>query len=201
LPHLSNGQILLGVGFSHLRRAGDPLIVAVPATGGYQLQGHVPWVTGFGLFQEFIVAAALPDGQAVFGVVPFVETYQDALGAITFSQPMALAAMTSTNTSPPLTNWFYPRARRLKPSGWIQENDKRMFSSRLAALGYLAGLDIMHAAHSTKQLFFIAQAFEALELADCRSARQAQLQCESLEKRLQLRAWAIDWQFDVPTLP
>jgi len=56
LPHLSNGQILLGVGFSHLRRAGDPLIVAVPATGGYQL--HVPWVTGFGLFQEFIVAAA-----------------------------------------------------------------------------------------------------------------------------------------------
>jgi len=28
------------------------------------------------LFQEFIVAAALPDGQAVFGVVPFVETYQ-----------------------------------------------------------------------------------------------------------------------------
>jgi len=34
LPHLSNGQILLGVGFSHLRRAGDPLIVAVPATGG-----------------------------------------------------------------------------------------------------------------------------------------------------------------------
>jgi len=41
----------------------------------------VPWVTGFGLFQEFIVAAALPDGQAVFGVVPFVE-YQDALGAL-----------------------------------------------------------------------------------------------------------------------
>jgi len=41
---------------------------------------------------------------------------------------------------------------------------------------------------STKQLFFIAQAFEALarELADCQSARQAQLQCESLEKRLQL---------------
>jgi len=50
------------------------------------------------------------------------------------------------------------------------------------------GLDIMHAAHSTKQLFFIAQAFEALarELA-CRSAiRQAQLQCESLGLQLGL---------------
>jgi hypothetical protein len=34
----------------------------------------VPWVTGFGLFQEFIVAAVLPDGGAVFGLVPFVET-------------------------------------------------------------------------------------------------------------------------------
>jgi len=69
--------------------------------------GHRIW-----LFQEFIVAA-LPDGQAVFGVVPFVETYQ-MRWVITFSQPMALAAMTSTNTvTATLTNWFYPRARRL----------------------------------------------------------------------------------------
>jgi len=59
LPHLSNGQILLGVGFSHLRRAGDPLIVAVPATGGYQLQGHVPWVT-FGLFQSLLSLLPCP---------------------------------------------------------------------------------------------------------------------------------------------
>ena len=200
LPHLSNGQVLVGIGFSHLRRAGEPLIVAVPATGGYQLQGHVPWITGFGLFQEFIVAAALPDGQAVFGVVPFVEKYQDALAAITFSQPMALAAMTSTNTvTATLTNWFLPQERvvSVKPSGWIQENDKKnVLKPTGLALGCaLAGLDIMHAAHSTKQLSFIAQAFEALdrELADCRAAiRQAQLHCESLEKKLQLRAWAID---------
>jgi len=54
LPHLSNGQILLGVGFSHLRRAGDPLIVAVQRLGVISYR-DVPWVTGFGLFQEFIV--------------------------------------------------------------------------------------------------------------------------------------------------
>jgi len=96
----------------------------------------VPWVTGFGLFQEFIVAAALPDGQAVFGVVPFVETYQDALGAI-FSQPMALA-MTSTNTvTATLTNWFYLKSAssRSNPKGWIQKTIKECSQADWLALG------------------------------------------------------------------
>jgi len=46
---------------------------------------------------------------------------------------MALAAMTSTNTvTATLTGWFYPKSVvSVKPKGWIQENDKRMFSSRL----------------------------------------------------------------------
>jgi len=106
LPHLSNGQILLGVGFSHLRRRRSA-DCSCSSDWGLSATGTRA-LGGFGLFQEFIVAAALPDGQAVFGVVPFVETYQDALGAITFSQPMALAAMTSTNTvTATLTNWFY----------------------------------------------------------------------------------------------
>lgn len=201
LPHLGNGQILLGVGFSHLRRKGDPLVIAVPCAGGYQLSGHVPWVTGLGLFQEFIVAATLPDGQAVFGIVPFVETYQDDPGAITFSQPIALAAMTSTNTvTAELINWFLSQERvvSLKPTGWIQENDKKnVLNATSLALGCaLAGLDILQAAYSNKRLPFIAQAFEALdrEIADCRAAiaQAQQHHRESLDKRLQLRAWAID---------
>ena len=59
----------------------------------------------------------------------------------------------------------------------------------------LAGLDILQAAHSTKQLSFIAQAKEILdrELAACRAAiRHAQHQRMSLDEQLQLRAWAID---------
>lgn len=200
LPHMGNGQVLVGVGFSHLRRGGEPLVIAVPSAGGYQLEGYVPWITGFGLFQKFIVAAALPDGQAVFGVVPFVETYQDALGAIKFSQPMALAAMTSTNTvTAALTGWFLPEERvvSVKPTGWIHENDKKnVLKATGLALGCaLAGLDILQAAHSSKRLSFIAQAFEALdrELAECRAAiRHAQHYGESLDKQLQLRAWAID---------
>lgn len=201
LPYLGNGQVLLGVGFSHLRREGDPVIVAVPVEGGYQLNGQVPWITGFGLFQEFIVGVALPDGRAVFGVVPFVEMYQDTGGAIILSKPMHLAAMTSTNTvTATLKGWFLSQERvvSLKPAGWIHENDKRnVLKATGLALGCaLAGLDILEAAHYTKPLPFIAQAFESLnrELTSCRAAiRDAQQHhCESLVKRLQLRTWAID---------
>lgn len=198
LPHLGNGNILVGVAFSHLRRRDNP-VIAVPCTGGYQLEGYVPWVTGFGLFQEFLVAAVLPDGGAVFGLVPFGET-QDSVGAIKFSQPMALAAMTSTNTvTATLTSWFLPQERvvSIKPSGWIHENDKKnILNSTGLVLGCAtAGLDIIQAAYSTKPLSFIAQTFEKLdrELADCRTAiRHAQQNHESFDKKLQLRAGAIN---------
>lgn len=199
LPLLGNAQVLVGIGFSHLRRRGNPVITAVPVTGGYKLEGYVPWVTGFSLFQEFIVAAVLPDGQAVFGVIPFVETYQDQLGTIRFSQPMALAAMTSTNTvTATLTSWFLPQERvvSVKPSGWIHENDqKNVLNSTSLALGCaLAGLDILQAVYSTKPLSFIAHAFKTLaqELADCRAAIRHAQQDQDLDKRLQLRAWTID---------
>ena len=199
LPQVGN-PILLGVGFSHLRRGGEPLMKAVPVPGGYRLEGFVPWVTGFGFFQNFIVAASLPDGQAVFGIVPFVET-SGAAGAIKFSQPMQLAAMTSTNTvTASLTNWFLSQecVVSVKPSGWIHNNDKKnVLNATGLVLGCaMAGLDIVQAAYSTKQLSFIAEAFETLnqELSNCRTAiKLAQRDRHtSFERRLQLRAEAID---------
>lgn len=198
LPHLGNGNILVGVAFSHLRRGDNP-VIAVPCTGGYKLKGYVPWVTGFGLFQEFIVAAVLPDGGAVFGLVPFVET-QGSAGAIKFSQPLALAAMTSTNTvTATLTSWFLPQERvvSVKPSGWIHENDKNnVLNATGLVLGCAsAGLDILQSVYSNKQLSFIAQAFKTLdqELGDCRVAiRHAQRNHEAFDKKLQLRARAIN---------
>lgn len=133
-----------------------------------------------------------------FGVVPFEETDQDELGTITFSQPMALAAMTSTNTvTATLTSWFLPQKRvvSVKPGGWIQENDKKnLLNPTSLALGCAAaGLDILQAAQFTKPLSFIAQAFKTLdrELVDCRAAiRHAQQ--DDMHRRLQLRAWTID---------
>lgn len=200
LPLLSNGLLRFGVGFSHLRRGGNPVITAVPFAGGYKLEGYVPWVTGFNLFQEFIVAAILPDGGAVFGLVPFVETAQDQLSTIIFSPPMALAAMTSTNTvTARLKSWFLPQERvvSVKPRNWIHDNDKKnVLNATGLVLGCAsAGLDIMKSTYSTKPLSFIAQAWETLnqELSDCRAAiKYAQQNRESLDKQLQLRAWAIN---------
>ena len=160
LPYLSTGKRLLGVGFSQLRRLGEPVLKALPVAGGCALHGFVPWVTGFGCFQEFIVAAVLPSGGAVYGVVPFVETHQHAGGSITFSEPAILAAMTSTNTvTAHLNEWFLPEERIvfLKPAGWIHENDKKnVRNAAFFALGCArAGLDIVGNAGNTKQLPFI----------------------------------------------
>jgi alkylation response protein AidB-like acyl-CoA dehydrogenase len=71
LPKMGNGETLVGIGFSQLRRGGPPLMTAEPVEGGYRLNGHVPWVTGYSFYHEFLIGATLPDGQAVFGVVPF----------------------------------------------------------------------------------------------------------------------------------
>lgn len=210
LPYMSKGERLVGIGFSHLRRPGEPIMKALVVEAGYQLTGKVPWVTGFGFFQDFIVGAALPDGRAVYGVVPFVETVQDMGGAIAqeappkaiaFSEPLQMGAMSSTNTvTATFTHWFLPQERVVcvKPLGAIHENDqKNVLHHGFYALGCArAGLDIVETAYQTKQLPFIQQAFDALdtELTRCQSAMMQGLPADSQtwEDRLQLRSWAIN---------
>ncbi len=201
LPYMGTGQVLVGVGFSQLRRQGDPPVKAIPVEGGYQLEGEVPWVTGFGFFQDFIVGAALPDGRAVYGMVPFIERCQDAGGAIAFSEPMELGAIASTNTvTATLTDWFLPEEGVVfvKRAGAIHENDrKNVLYHGFSALGCArAGLDILEAAHYSKQLPFLKLAFESLneEVTGCNAAMIEALppESQSWEERLQLRAWAIN---------
>ncbi|PMB28069.1 hypothetical protein CEN46_00025 [Fischerella thermalis CCMEE 5318] len=201
LPRIGKGELLVGVGFSQLRRGGEPLTIAKLVPEGYQLDGVVPWVTGWGMFDDFIVAATLPDGRAVFGVVPFQDTYQNSTSKITFTSPAELAAMTSTNTvTANLNNYFLPQERvvSIKPVGWIHENDKNniLRATFLTTGCALAGLDIIESALQTKSLPAIRAALTALqqELNHCRTAiRQLQKNTHAqLSKKLQLRAWAID---------
>ncbi|RAM49550.1 MAG: cyclase, partial [Hapalosiphonaceae cyanobacterium JJU2] len=201
LPRISKGEVLLGIGFSQLRRVGEPLMVAKPVPGGYQLDGVVPWVTGWGIFDDFIIAATLPDGCAVFGVVPFHETQQNSESKITFTSPAQLAAMTSTNTvAANLSSYFLTEEYvvSIKPAGWIHENDKNnvLRATFLATGCALAGLDIIESAVETKSLPAIAHALTTFqqELNHCRTAiRQAQKNTNiQLSEKLQLRAWAID---------
>jgi kynurenine formamidase/alkylation response protein AidB-like acyl-CoA dehydrogenase len=199
LPRMGCGKALLGIGFSHLRRRGEPIITVSEVSGGYRLNGVVPWITGFGFFQEFIVAATLPDGGAVFGIAPFLNT-QQAAGEITFSSPAELAAMNSTNTvSATLNNWFVPSELvvSIKPPGWIQQNDrKNLLRATFLAFGCAeAGLDVIQSAMKKKSLSFIDDAFNSLqaELHSCRSAIAFSRQQEvEFSQKLELRAWAID---------
>ncbi|MGJ5672591.1 MAG: cyclase family protein [Nostochopsis sp.] len=201
LPRINKGEVLVGIGFSQLRRVGEPLTLAKPVPGGYQLDGVVPWVTGWGIFDDFIIAATLPDGCAVFGVVPFQETYQNSGSKITFTSPAELAAMTSTNTvAANLNNYFLPQEYvvSIKPAGWIHENDKNnvLRATFLTTGCAFAGLDIIKSVVQTKSLPAIAHALTAFqqELNHCRTAiRQAQKNTNiKLSEKLQLRAWTID---------
>lgn len=195
LPHMHDKK-LVGIGFSQLRRSGPPMLRAQQVPGGYRLDGEVPWVTGHTFFPEFLIGAALPSGEAVFGVVPFVDSSCDG-GAITFEGPMRLAAMESPRTMiATLTNWFMPDnlTAFVKPMGWIQAND--MINVTLQAWFALgcarAGIRVMESANARKQNARVASAIQLLseELARCRDAASNQSLPEP--DRLKARAWAID---------
>ncbi|OKH46480.1 cyclase [Calothrix sp. HK-06] len=196
LPRVSKGEVLLGVGFSQLRREGTPLITAFKVEGGYILNGVVPWVTGWGVFHEFIVAASLPDGSALFGMAPFKEEEFIRIGAVA-----DLAAMSSTNTVEVVfSNWFLASECMvfIKPPGWIHEQDKsNVLKSTFLATGCaLAGLDIIGVAARKKNLSFVTNAYVSLqdELNDCRVAIRDALVSKdiSFARKLDLRAWAIE---------
>ncbi|MEB3279009.1 MAG: acyl-CoA dehydrogenase family protein [Lyngbya sp.] len=200
LPQMSHGKITVGVGFSQLRRSGKPTIIAKEVSGGYELNGNVPWVTGWQLFQDFIVAATLPDGRAVFGLVPF-ENLNTSQGEIKLSSPMSLCAMTSTNTvSASLTQWFLPSEKvvSVKPAGWIAKNDdKNALKASFFALGCArAGLDILETNFDKKGFTFIGETVNLLteELNKCRIKIQEAQENPSLSlaEKYQLRAWAIN---------
>lgn len=212
LPRLGSGEVLLGVGFSQLRRHGT-LVVASVVEGGYRLDGVVPWVTGWGIFHEFIVAAMLPDGSAVFGVVPFEKEENKPQrhrgqvgrggggeGYIGFGEVADLAAMSATNTVTAKLDWFLPDENVVfvKPPGWIHEQDKgNVLKSTFLATGCaLAGLDIIEGEARRKSLPFINDTWVSLqnELDDCRCRIRAALQDSSIDfqGKLYLRAWAID---------
>lgn len=96
LPTVISGAQGIGVGFSQLRQPGPPMMSATPINGGYHLSGKIPWVTGLGCFDGFICGASLPSGKILMGWVPLRSGNSDP--RIRVSQPLALAAMESTQT-------------------------------------------------------------------------------------------------------
>lgn len=135
LPEVATGEMRLGVGFSQLRRRPAPLN-AIPFDGGYRVTGLFPWVTGAGLFTDFVGAAVLPDGTAVFGMLPLVS---EATGALTVGEPMKLAGMTATSTvEVRLVDWWLAAERvvGMRPVGWLEGRDR---ANPLSPLGLIFG--------------------------------------------------------------
>jgi len=197
LPGMVDGKMALGIGFSQLRRPGPPIMTAEPAGDGYVLNGEVPWITGYGIFEEFVIGATLPTGQAMFAVVPFKE-----VNGVSFSEPMRLCAMESAMTVSGAFDRFSVMADQvlfIRPRDWIARND--MINITLQghfALGCAqAGIDVLRTAHAKKGQDFVRDAADALlvELETCRSrAEEAQADGseETTAERLEIRAWAID---------
>ncbi|MEM8602935.1 MAG: acyl-CoA dehydrogenase family protein [Cyanobacteria bacterium P01_H01_bin.121] len=148
LPAIANNHHLVGVGFSHLRRPGKPVVTAEPVASGYQLNGTVPWVTGLGYFQDFILGATLPDGQELYALLPLQTSQQPAGGRICFREPLALADLTATNTvTADLQDWWLTPEQvvSLKPAGDLHQKDQRspLLNSFMTLGCARAGLDIL----------------------------------------------------------
>lgn len=201
LPRMATGKVLVGVGFSHLRRPGEPIMQAKPVKGGYQLNGQIPWITGYDFFQDFIVGATLPSGETLYGAMPLREIVQPSGGKLNLSAPLALIAMESAQTAiATVDEWFLPEDRvvAIRPLNFLSEQDQNnvLHPSSLALGCARGGLDILQSVSQRKQLPFLEKAYKALELdwEDCRRQIFDVLAspATSFEVRLQLRSRAID---------
>ncbi|MEM8778319.1 MAG: acyl-CoA dehydrogenase family protein [Cyanobacteria bacterium P01_G01_bin.49] len=197
LPQIVQGKQFIGQGFSQLRRQGEPLVKAIPISGGYYISGHVPWITGFGFFDAFIIGAILPDGKELRGIIPCPKNCE----TIKFSGPMKLCAMQSTNTvTATLDHYFLPTENVIivQKKGAIHENDKKvvLFPSFLILGCAKAGLDIIEKTSKTKQLDFIENGFNKLndEFNQCQTQILEAMRTPStrFEENLKLRVWAIN---------
>ncbi len=93
LRGMCTGSVLSGVAVAQLRRPGPPAVVATRTDGGWRVDGHVGWMTSWGLCDVLLLGAVTPEGDVVLAMVPAVEG-----DGLTASTPMELAAMQATQT-------------------------------------------------------------------------------------------------------
>ncbi len=200
-PDVAQGKSLIGVGFSHLRRPGTPIMQATSITGGYLLTGEVPWITGYGFFDHFIVGATLTDGRELYGLLPLENIAQESGGEIICGEPMVLLAATATNTIAAKIDQWYLTSDRLvsiNPPGAIHRSSKKnILNHGFFALGCAyAGLDILQTIARTKQLEFLQTSWQALhqEVKETEEKAIAFLgDCQiDYSQKLQLRAETIN---------
>ncbi|NBE50714.1 acyl-CoA dehydrogenase family protein [Streptomyces boluensis] len=94
LRPLSEGSALAGIAFSHLRAFPKlPVRATRLPDGGVRFDGRVPWYTGWGLNDVFLLGGATEDGEVVFALA---EPREQA--GLTPTAPLQLAALTGART-------------------------------------------------------------------------------------------------------
>ncbi|MEU2085019.1 acyl-CoA dehydrogenase family protein [Streptomyces albus] len=93
LRPLSEGTQLAGIAFSHLRAYPKLPVRATRVPDGWRFDGRVPWYTGWGLNDVFLLGGATEDGEVVFAVAEAREQ-----PGLTATAPLQLAALTGTRT-------------------------------------------------------------------------------------------------------
>ena len=213
LPHLAKGNSYCAVSFAHLRRPGKPVLTATPVDGGYRLSGTAPWVTGWGLMNQVVIGAELPDARHIYLWIPqdredFAELFDDVSapkqnwGEAIASDPLPLCAMNASSTVElTLTDYFVPEIHFLHHSDreTMQRNDRNnVLGPTAAPLGCaLASLRVLDGLAEKRNLPAIHESFGLLseEYSRLKSAVLEDLQTSSdninLEKVLALRAEVI----------
>ncbi|MGA0197822.1 MAG: acyl-CoA dehydrogenase family protein [Prochlorotrichaceae cyanobacterium] len=193
LAGMATGQHRMGIGFSHLRRVGEPSLWATPHDRGYCLNGVIPWLTGWGIFQDAVIAATLPEGGSVWGIIPLVETPHCHP-----SPPMALAAMPATQTVAIALENYELRPEQIlntRPADWLKHQDQQgLLKSTAFCLGSAqSALDLVQEAAA--QHLELQPAAAALQHQWQRCYQQIEIalspEASSLADRLKLRGSAI----------
>jgi alkylation response protein AidB-like acyl-CoA dehydrogenase len=94
LPRLADGSALGGIGFAYLRRRGPAAVRATRAGEGWRIDGHAPWITGWGLADVFVIMARTDDGSIVSVAVDHPYDRPQLVPG----PPQRLAAMGATGT-------------------------------------------------------------------------------------------------------
>ena len=210
LPGLAKGTSYCAVSFAHLRRPGKPVLVATPVNGGYRLNGTAPWVTGWGLMNQVVIGAELPDARHIYLWMPrdredFAELFEGVSapeqnwGEAVSSAPLPLCAMNASSTVElTLTDYFIPEIHFLHQSDreTMQRNDhNNVLGPTAAPLGCaLASLRVLKGLAEKRNLPAIHDSFASLnkEHSRLKSLVLENLQITSdniqLERVLALRA-------------
>jgi len=131
LPALASGQRHCGVALSHLRRAGPPPVRAARVAGGYTVNGLIPWISGWGLLDGFVLGATLEDGDHLFAYID-KQRCRESLSA---SAPLPLVIMAASDTvEVEVRDLFIPTERVLavRPAGALRVADEKTITTHAA---------------------------------------------------------------------